>query len=76
MSSAIHTRTTAPCASPPGRYVAHCAERYARRGRADCPEHTLRELVTTHDAILVIYFEAAATVQYWDDGRHVLYYSE
>ena len=63
-------------ALPPGRYVAHCAEMFARRGRRDCPEHVLRELVTTHDAILWIYFESAATVQYWDDGLHVLYYSE
>ena len=63
-------------ALPPGKYVAHCAEAFARRGRRDCPEGTLRELVTTHDAILAMTFEAASTVQYWDDGLHVLYYAD
>ena len=63
-------------ALPPGKYVAHCAEVFARRGRRDCPDWALRELVTTHDAILAMTFEAASTVQYWDDGLHVLYYAD
>ena len=63
-------------ALPPGKYTAYCAEVFARRGRRDCPEGTLRELVTTHDAILSMTFEAASTVQYWDGGLHVLYYAD
>ncbi len=62
---------------PPGEYTAFCADRFARRGTRDCPERELRELNTTHDAILRISFEAAAWIVYWDDGRlYELYYMD
>ena len=56
-------------ALPPGKYTAYCADRFARRGGRDCPKRELRELATTHDAILRFTFESASMVLYWDDGR-------
>ena len=54
---------------PPGKYTAHCADRFARRGRRDCPEGVLRELVTTHDAVMLFNYESAAALLYWENGR-------
>ena len=62
---------------PPGKYTAFCAERFARRGTRDCPKRELRELDTTHDAIMRFTFESAARIVYWDDGRlYELYYAD
>ena len=62
-------------AQPPGKYTAYCARRFARRGRRDCPEDVLRELVTTHDAVMLFTYESAAALLYWRNGRlHTLYW--
>ena len=60
---------------PPGKYTAHCADRFARRGRRDCPEGVLREPVTTHDAVMLFTYESAAALLFWRNGRlHTLYW--
>ena len=62
---------------PPGKYTAHCADRFARRGKRDCPEGELRELLTEHDSVLLFTYEAAAKVLYWDDGQlYELYWAD
>ena len=62
---------------PPGKYTAYCADRFARRGRRDCPEGVLRELIATHDAVTVFTYEAAAVLLYWENGRlHKLYWED
>lgn len=54
---------------PPGKYTAYCADRFALRGRSDCGEDVLRELVATHDAVMLFTYESAAALLYWENGR-------
>lgn len=61
-------------AVPPGKYTAHCADRFARRGRRDCADGELRELVATHDAVMLFTYEAAAALLYWQDGQLLTLY--
>ena len=66
--------TTGIRTKPPGRFTAYCARRFARGG-SDCSEGTLRELVTTHDAVMLFTYESAAALLYWHNGRlHTLYW--
>ena len=61
-------------AVPPGKYTAYCARRFARRGRRDCADSELRELIATHDAVMLFTYEAAAALLYWQDGRLLTLY--
>lgn len=54
---------------PPGRYLSWCTQMSAHKGRDICSEDELRELTTTHDSIELVYYESAASMFYWENGR-------